>query len=132
MSTTDHYVPGSCNIGEEEIQRRMRAGWGGVTVFALVLLFLMRAKVGEPAWYLILFLPAFAAAAGFVQAFYHFCFYFGFSSLFNFGSLRERQQIVDAAARRQDRAKAFRILALSFLIAVAVTFAAYGAAAIFL
>lgn len=130
MSVSDHYVPGSCNIGGAEIQRRLRAGWGGVTIFAFVLFFLMMAKVGEPAWYLVLFLPAFAAAAGFVQASYRFCFYFGFSSLFNFDRAGERHHVADAAARKQDRAKARRVLALSFLIAVAVTFAAYGAAVI--
>jgi len=130
MSTTDHYVAGACNIGPEEIQRRLRAGWGGVTVFALMLFFLMNAKVGQPTWYLILFLPAFAAAAGFVQAAYRFCFYFGFSSLFNFDRAGERHRVVDAAARKQDRAKALRVFSLSALIAVAVTFAAYGAAVI--
>jgi hypothetical protein len=131
MSVAGDYQPGTCNIGEAEIQRRQRAGWGGTTVFFLVLFFLMMAKVGQPAWYLILFLPAFAASAGFVQAAYRFCFYFGFASLFNFDQAGERHHIADAAARRQDRAKALRILALSALIAVVVTLVVFGAAMLF-
>ena len=129
MSETGHYVPGTCNIGAAEIERRLRAGWAGVTVFSLILLFLMTSK-SAPGWYLVLFLPGLAAAAGFVQAHYRFCFYFGFSSLFNFDQAGARHHVEDHDARRQDRAKARRLLAVSTLIALVVTLVAYGAAAL--
>ncbi len=125
MAIPTEYTPGVCNIGPAEIARRMRTGYVGALVFVLVfaLLFVLDAAAG---WYLLLFFPAFASASGFVQAAYRFCYAFGFGSLFNFGELGQQQGVTDDAARRQDRAKAIRVVVTTMLIAGGVTLIVFG------
>lgn len=129
MALKNDYVPGSCNIGAAEMSRRMRAGWAGAGLFAVVFVGLLIGGAA-PAWHLFLFLPAFAAAIGFVQARSRFCVYFGFASLFNFSDLGQEARVVDAEARRRDRAQATRLLAISSLIAAVAAAAAYGVASL--
>jgi hypothetical protein len=61
------YRPGVCNIGSAEIARRMRAGWIGVGATAIVSLVLVLFHV-PTVWRLSLFVPAFFAATGLLQA----------------------------------------------------------------
>lgn len=124
------YTPGVCNIGDAEIRRRRNSGTFGLIGFLVVLIALV-ATGASSTWYLLLFLPAFAAASGYVQAAYRFCYYFGFSSLFNFGALGEQNRIDDDGARQRDRAKAIRVLATTALIAAGVTLIAYGVAIVY-
>lgn len=127
MTLKTDYAPGVCNIGAAEIRRRMRAGWAGAGVFVVAFAALL---IGDaaPAWHLLLFLPAFAAAIGFVQARSRFCVYFGFASLFNFSELGQEARIVDPEARRRDRAQATRLLSTSGLLAAIAALVAYGVA----
>ena len=127
MALKNDYLPGSCNIGPAEIRRRVRAGWAGAALTAIACAGLLIADV-EPAWHLVLFLPALAAAIGFVQARNRFCVYFGFAALFNFSDLGQQAKIVDRDARQRDRAQAWRLLAVSVLIASAFSIAAFGVA----
>lgn len=127
MAIPTTYSPGVCNIGDAEIARRRRSGHFGLVAF-LVLLVALVATGASSIWYLLLFFPAFASAAGYVQAAYRFCFYFGFSSLFNFGQLGSQQLITDPEARQRDRAKAIRVLTTTVLIAGGVTMIAFGVA----
>ena len=69
---TDHYVPGTCNIGPEEIALRRRAGHVGLAVTAALGAALVRSNL-HPAWRLALALPAAGAASGYLQARQRFC-----------------------------------------------------------
>ncbi len=125
MDRGTNYAPGVCNIGDAEIRRRRQSGWFGLAIFAAALIGLGLGQAA-PAWYLVLFLPAFAASAGFVQAANRFCFYFGFAALFNFGATGERRHVADAASRQDDRGKARRVLGQSALLAAIVTLAVFA------
>jgi hypothetical protein len=119
------YIPGVCNIGEAEIQGRMRFGWVGLLIFLLLgaLLLLIDA---DRITRLILFFPAFASSIGFVQAHMHFCAYFGLSALFNFkeaGSTPE--EIWEDELRAMDRKKAWQIIGYSLAIAIVMTALVY-------
>jgi hypothetical protein len=126
VSVRQDYQPGICNIGSEEIRRRVALGWAalGGTVALWAALLLIAAPAG---WFVLVFLPAFGAALGFVQAAFRFCVYFGFAARFNFGGGRA-EKIASAAARRRDRRAALRILMTSFVIAGGVALVAYGTA----
>ncbi len=119
-STQNQYVPGSCNIGKAEIAKRKIGGWSGLiaTVFLYVILMYSGAA---PMLHLFLFFPAMMAATGFLQAYNHFCVYFGFASLFNFGDDNTRDTVEQAEYRAKDRQKAWQIVWIAFFIAVAVT-----------
>jgi hypothetical protein len=64
---TDQYVPGTCNIGPEEIALRRRAGHIGLAVTAALATALLRSNANR-AWRLTLALPAAGAASGYLQA----------------------------------------------------------------
>ena len=120
----NEYIPGVCNMGTQEIKRRMRAGWGGAVVTIIV--WGVFVWLETPAvWRLALFFPASMSAMGFVQAYSHFCAYFGFASLFNLGDLGKTDTVVQAEFRSQDRRKAWQIVTVAFGIGVAVALLGY-------
>ena len=113
------YIPGVCNIGDEEIKKRKQAGWTGL--IATILLWAAFIWFDAPAvWRLTLFLPAMISATGLLQAYMHFCAYFGLASLFNFGDVGKTDSVSQAEFRAKDRRKAWQIIIYSFLIGLAV------------
>ncbi|HET9559296.1 MAG TPA: hypothetical protein VFS70_19310, partial [Actinomycetota bacterium] len=64
---SDQYVPGSCNIGPDEIALRRRVGHAGLAVTAALGAALLRSDL-HPAWRLTLAVPAAGAASGYLQA----------------------------------------------------------------
>jgi len=114
------YEPGVCNIGPAEIAARRRAGHIG-TVATLLGLLALVALDAPPAWRLVLFLPAAAAAGGYLQAWFRFCANFGIRGVFNFSDrLRDTRTVVPVGARTRDRRRALQIVALSAVVGAAV------------
>lgn len=66
MSETG-YVPGQCNIGGGEAARRRAFGWAGLVVGLLLLGILVWSGV-DRWWRLLVFIPVFMSASGFLQA----------------------------------------------------------------
>lgn len=124
MSSRAVYQPGVCNIGPAEIRRRRASGWLGLalTVVYLALAF----ALGWPApWRLLVAVPAFLSAQGFLQAAFRFCVGFASRGLYNFGALGAEESVQDAEFRRKDLRKALIITALALAIAVVVALGAY-------
>ena len=125
--TTDQrsvYQPGVCNIGPAEIRRRRRSGYVGAAL-SVVFLALAFALDWAAPWRLLVFLPAFMAAQGFLQAAFHFCVGFASRGLFNFGELGSEDTVLDAEFRRADQRKAVLISVLAFAIAAVVAVVAF-------
>lgn len=120
---TDQYVPGTCNIGSEEIALRRRAGHIGLAVTAALATALLRSDL-HPAWRLTLALPAAGAAAGYRQARERFCADFGWRGVYNFGRRGLEDQVTADQDLAQDRRKALQIAAASGAIGVGVALAA--------
>ena len=119
------YVPGVCNIGEEEIRRRRRFGWINLVLF-LILFAVLIAINAPPLVRLVLFIPAFGAAMGFVQAKMHFCAYFGLVGLFNVKSTAATpEEIWEDELRKTDQRKAWSIIGISLLIGGVLAVIAY-------
>ena len=120
----EKYIPGVCNIGPAEIKKRKQAGWMGLV--ATIILWMAFIWFDVPsAWRLLLFFPAMMSATGFLQAYTHFCAYFGFASLFNFGDVGKTDSVSQAEFRAKDRRRAWQIIIYSVLVGVAVAFLAY-------
>jgi hypothetical protein len=117
------YQPGVCNIGPAEIARRRRSGLTG-TIAAVVLLVVLVAIDAPPLARLLVAAPAVIAASGYLQAWLKFCAGFGSVGVFNFDDLGTTTSVVDAAARRADRRRAFQIGLASAAIGLAVGVAA--------
>lgn len=124
MEIANQYIPGVCNIGNEEIKKRKQAGWTGLIVTVALWVLLVWAEV-SPLWRLTLFLPAMMSATGFLQAYSHFCVYFGFANLFNFGDVGKTDSVEQAEFRAKDKKKAWNILLSSILIGLGVAAFAY-------
>jgi len=118
------YIPGVCNIGPEEIKKRKQAGWIGLVATVLLWAVFIWFDVAVP-WRLLLFFPAMMSATGFLQAYMHFCAYFGFASLFNFGDVGKTDSVSQAEFRAKDRRRAWQIVIYSILIGLAVALVGY-------
>jgi hypothetical protein len=120
---TDQYIPGTCNIGPEEIALRRRAGHVGLALTAALGAALLRSDV-HPAWRLALALPAAGAASGYLQAHQRFCANYGFRGLYNFDSRGHEQPVPLAGAREEDRRRSLQIAASSAAIGLGVALVA--------
>ena len=119
------YIPGVCNIGPAEINKRKQAGWIGL--IATIALWAIFIWFDIPSiWRLTLFLSAMMSATGFLQAYMHFCAYFGFASLFNFGDVGKTESVSQAELRAKDKRKAWQIVIYAILIGLAVALIAYA------
>ncbi|HEV7200832.1 MAG TPA: hypothetical protein VGO32_08530 [Candidatus Limnocylindria bacterium] len=113
------YQAGVCNIGPEEIARRRRAGHFGAAITVGLLIGLI-ALGAPPLLRLVVFLPAAAAASGYLQAWLKFCAGFGRLGVYNFGRVGPMTPVTDDASRAADRRKATQIGVASGLIGLVV------------
>lgn len=120
----NQYTPGVCNIGPAEIKKRKQAGWMGFAA-TIVLWGLLIYLNATPGWRALLFFPVMMSAAGFLQAYMHFCAYYGFAALFNYGDFGKIDSVIQAEFRAKDRLKAWQIIVYSSLIGIVVALLAY-------
>ena len=125
MATKQEYIPGICNIGPAEINRRRQSGWLGLTVTILLWVAFWFFRV--PAiWRLLLFFPAAMSATGFLQAALHFCAGFGTRGVFNFGSEVGKTETVEQVEfRHKYQRKALQIILNSVLTGIAIAIAGF-------
>jgi hypothetical protein len=120
---TGQYVPGTCNIGPEEIALRRRAGHAGLAVTTALATVLLRSDL-HPAWRLTLALPAAGAASGYLQARQRFCANYGFRGLYNFDARGHEQPVAVTGAEEADRRRSLEITATSAAIGLGVALVA--------
>jgi hypothetical protein len=118
-SQPDHYQPGVCNIGPDEIARRRRSGHIGAIATVITLAVLIALDAPPFARFLVA-IPAAGAAAGYLQAFFKFCIAFGSVGVFNFGRRGTIEHVADPAARARDRMRVVQLSLAVALIAVAI------------
>ncbi len=118
------YQPGVCNIGPAEIRRRRLSGYLGLVVAAVFLVLAFALGWAAP-WRLLVALPVFLAAQGFLQAAFHFCVGFASRGLYNFGELGTEEAVYEAEFRKKDQRKAALITVLAFAIAAVVAVVAF-------
>jgi hypothetical protein len=70
------YVPGVCNINPDEIKKRRNVGHVGLAIFVVLLIVLLVLSINRYVR-IILFLPAFLSATGYIQAKNKFCVGYG-------------------------------------------------------
>ncbi len=123
------YVPGVCNIGIAERHSRARAGW---VALAVTIAAWAGMEIGNlaPAWRLLLFFPAAAAAISLLQSVLKFCVGFGMRGLFNFGALGEEAATTEDWARRRDRNRSWQLISYATGIGAATALFATGMAAL--
>jgi hypothetical protein len=115
------YIPGVCNLNTAETTRRKKAGYFGLIFFIVILVALLYLAVNRFIR-LVLFVPAFIAAIGFLQAKNKFCVSYAASGLENSkdGSLTANK-ITDLNSNKTDKLRARVINTQAFAIAIAIT-----------
>jgi hypothetical protein len=98
------YIPGVCNIGLREINRRRNGAFFSGAVTAAEILLLSIIPVSH-LWRLTLFIPATSFAIGILQWYLKFCVGFGTKGVFNFGELGNTTRIEQKESLRKDLIK---------------------------
>lgn len=114
------YIPGSCNIGREEIRRRYRIGYIGI-VFALIVAIFIHLTNAHRIWKLFLFIPVFYSVSGFIQAVNKFCYFYGLRQVFSLDGIRKFTKVKDEQLIKRDRKKAIQIVMMVTICSVAIT-----------
>ena len=117
---TYSYIPGTCNLGKSEIQRRQFVALLGLLLTASILFGLIGADAPTSArWGL--FIPLMVFSVGFIQSRKKFCLAYGLMGTFNLGKLGDISRVQSPEDRKADRKTALTILAQSALLAVMLT-----------
>ena len=117
---SDIYIPGSCNIGPEEIKRRFRVGYTGLVLMVLLILCIKWLHLPHTVR-LLLFLPAFYMLSGFLQAFGKFCYIYGWKGISSLTGRRKFRNITDETYLKQDRNRAIKFMMLVTLSSILLT-----------
>lgn len=114
------YQPGICNINTTEVAYRKRWGYIGTYLF-IVLGGIM--LLGEASWWmrLVLFIPAYTGAIGFLQARNRFCVSYAAAGQQHAAETAKRPAKVSEANKITDIQKARRMKLQAGLIAAAAT-----------
>jgi hypothetical protein len=116
---TYSYVPGTCNLGKDEIRRRQVVALIGAVLTIISFSGLVVADTANSArWSL--FAPLMIFSVGFIQSRKKFCLAYGFMGTFNLGKLGDISRVQSAEDRKADRKTALTILIQSALLAFAL------------
>jgi hypothetical protein len=120
-TTSEAYIPGVCNINRAEIASRKKAGYFGIALFVIVAVALY-ALTAVRLTRLLLFIPAFIAAIGFLQAKHKFCVSYAASGLQNAADdASDVTKVIDQTAHATDKKRARRLNTQAGLIAICIT-----------
>ena len=114
------YVPGSCNLGKQEIRRRQLVALIGLLLTISSLIGLITTDAPNSArWGL--FVPLMVFSVGFIQSRKKFCLAYGFMGTFNLGKLGDLSRVQSPEDRKADRKTALAILMQSVGLAFLIT-----------
>jgi hypothetical protein len=114
------YIPGTCNIGGDELRSRRIVAAIGFVLSLSALSALITTDASQSAR-IGIFIPLLVMSVGWVQSRKKFCLAYGFAGTFNFGKLGHLSRVADPIARAADRRQAIMIFAQSALYAVVLT-----------
>ena len=114
------YIPGTCNIGGDELRSRRIVAAVGLILSLSALAIFIATDVSQSAR-LGIFIPLLVMSIGWVQSRKKFCLAYGFAGTFNFGKLGHLSRVSDPIARAADRRTALMIIAQSALYAAVLT-----------
>jgi len=117
---TYSYIPGTCNLGKSEIQRRQFVALLGLLLTASILFGLIGADAPTSARWA-LFIPLMVFSVGFIQSRKKFCLAYGLMGTSNLGKLGDISRVQSPEDRKADRKTALLILAQSALLALTLT-----------
>lgn len=116
-----NYVPGICNINTKEVAQRRKAGYFGLVLTVLLTAVIFALNLNRYVR-LLLFVPLFVAAIGFLQAKNKFCVGYGAAGLQNAEEHSENAtHVADAAAVAKDKKRTHTMYAQAILLSLLTT-----------
>ena len=113
-----YYTPGVCNINESEITYRKKAYYVGLIVGIPLLLVLVFLK-SQPYLGVIMFVPVWIGAIGYLQAKYKFCVGYAASGVYSKSAeYAETEKIVEESKRKLDAKRARKINTEALLVGI--------------
>ncbi len=109
LLSTDKYISGVCNIGQEEIRRRRDWALGSLVITVIEIILLLTIDVSH-IWRLTLFIPAASLGIGFEQWYFRFCVGFGLKGVFNFEKIGKTFSVEQKENSDKDRKKATKMI----------------------
>lgn len=110
------YIPGTCNIGVKEVQRRKFLALLSFTGTIIAIIILQKFELPK-VWRLAVFIPLWFFILNFLQSYFKFCVFFGIKGLFNFNDIRRVKRIKKEEDRNKDAKKGWQIIFASIVIA---------------
>ena len=119
--TEQYYTPGTCNLNEEEVDYRTKAGYifaviGVVHTVALI------AFMVTPLFGVTAFVPIWLAALQYLQVKNRFCATYALRGIYSSGNERgQTSKVIDRMGMQQDRTRAVWLHTRAVLVGVAYT-----------
>ena len=117
MSSEDSYIPGVCNIGNEQLTKRKRFLVICLSI-TIICIFLIEAFGGNKTLRLFMFVPFAVCAVATQQVMYKFCYRFGLTGLYGFGKVGYDKKVPENQFRELDRKKSMKMLVSSVAIGI--------------
>ena len=122
---SSEYIPGTCNLGPQEIRSRQVVALFGGALTIISALTLILTDQNKSARFSI-FIPAAIFAIGFIQSRSKFCLAYGLAGTFNLGKLGQVSKVASLQDRKADRKTAVLILLKSLALAAVITAVFYA------
>ena len=119
QNNNNEYIPGQCNIGSKEIERRKRKAILGLAI-SLLGIALLQYFNSPSAWRFILFLPLFYSIICYYQAQQKFCVVFGIFGIYNFDNIGKTKRVNESNDKKKDSWYAWLIIFKSILFALLI------------
>jgi len=117
---SNQYIPGTCNLGKDEIRSRQIVALFGLFLTISSIIGILAADQGRSVRFSI-FIPAMIFSVGFVQSRSKFCLAYGLAGTFNFERLGKISRVSSVEDRRADRKTAITILLKAAALAAVIT-----------
>jgi hypothetical protein len=117
---SNQYIPGTCNLGKDEIRSRQIVALFGLFLTISSVIGILAADQGRSVRFSI-FIPAMIFSVGFVQSRSKFCLAYGLAGTFNFERLGKISRVSSVEDRRADRKTAIIILLKAAALAALIT-----------
>lgn len=117
---SNQYIPGTCNLGKDEIRSRQIVALFGLFLTISSVIGILAADQGRSVRFSI-FIPAMIFSVGFVQSRSKFCLAYGLAGTFNFERLGKISRVSSVEDRRADRKTAIIILLKALALAAVIT-----------
>ena len=125
MSTENNYIPGTCNIGNEQLKKRKRFLAACIVTTVLLITFQLIFHSGKM-WRLFMFIPFAITSVAVQQVLYKFCYRFGLTGLYGFGKVGYDTKVEGNHFRELDRKKSKKMIVSSVLIGLILTYVYYS------